>query len=84
MTSLSTTRPVLAEYANGVFTPMQPVSLPENAHVTMSIRIVTTAAPLAGVPGSQAARAAYAERCRSSQFKSGRPRPSREELHDRD
>jgi len=80
---MTTCTSVMAHYANGVFTPMEPVSVPENTDVQIVVRVISPPTDASPAPGSRAARLAFAQWCHGSQFKSGRPRPTREELYDR-
>lgn len=72
-----TTR-LIATYANGVLTPKEPLDLPENSEVALT---VTTESPQEPAEGSQEAWAAYLQHCSESKYSF--TRFNRELLYDR-
>jgi hypothetical protein len=73
---------LLATYANGVFTPETPVDLPENQKVELTLHPLNGVEPPEPRPGSAEAWEAYLGHVEKLQFRSGEPRPSRDELYE--
>mgnify|MGYP000533558897 CR=1 FL=1 len=76
------TTTLIATYANGVFTPETPVDLPENAKVHLVVEKPPTEVAARPEPGSPEAWQAYIQHLKHSTFRSGEPRPSRDELYE--
>lgn len=73
---------VLAQFANGVFTPQRPVELPENATVELTLKIVNGAEPIGPAPGSPEAFGAYIEHLKTAKYHFAN-RWDRDALYDR-
>jgi predicted DNA-binding antitoxin AbrB/MazE fold protein len=69
---------VVATYANGVFTPDEPVDLPQNSKVNLTVNIEPEQEPAAG---SAEAWSAYLRHCSESKYHF--TRFNRELLYDR-
>ncbi len=81
MSAASVQQVVYARFSNGVFLPLQPVDLPENAEVKLTAEMIPVAEEQAVEPGSPEAFRRYIEHCKASTLKLGGWN-GREELYD--
>jgi predicted DNA-binding antitoxin AbrB/MazE fold protein len=71
-----------ATYANGVFTPKEPVNLPENSEVTLMFETVVERPTKTSSPDWREAMAAFIRRCQESPLHTGAVWNGRDELYD--
>jgi predicted DNA-binding antitoxin AbrB/MazE fold protein len=76
------TTTLIATYSDGVFKPETPVDLPENAKVELTLNATVKSLPGKAPVGSRSAMEAFVRHCRESPIRSGKPRPTREELYE--
>lgn len=81
MSAASVQQVVYARFSNGVFLPLQPVDLPENAEVKLTAEMIPVADEQGVQPGSPEALRRYIEHCKASKLKLGGWN-GREELYD--
>jgi predicted DNA-binding antitoxin AbrB/MazE fold protein len=72
---------VVATFANGVFTPLDAIDLPENAKVELTVTTVS-GAESAPAPGSPQAIDAFIKFCKERPLRTGAVWNGRDELYD--
>ncbi len=76
--------PVIVKYANGVFTPENPVSLPEESRfLLVPLPEESDAKETRHPVGSKEAQQAFIDFCRTKPFNTGVPVTKRDELYER-